>query len=86
MHAVGADGQRHVDPIVDEEERPPARGCGPKALGEREEGTSAEVLLAELHGREPRLERRLDDRHEVATAGPRPVGHEDESGDGTHRA
>jgi len=52
LHAVGADRGRDVDPIVDEEHRARVASRGAQALGEGEERSPVEILVAELQGRQ----------------------------------
>ena len=84
MDAVGAHRERHVDPVVHEEERARPRGRGPELLGDLEELPAGQVLLAELDGGEPGVERRGHDRDELPSLRRVAVGHEDEGRNRRH--
>ena len=75
MHAVGADGERHVDPVVDDERNAHGLQQRPADLGELSGGGGLE---AELDRGDAPLLRRPDQRHEVPPTDERIVRDEHE--------
>jgi hypothetical protein len=74
---VGADRQRHVEPVVDEERTAARPTDREQPLGQPDERRRLELLLAQLHQRRPVGDAGQRRRHhvaEVATAGRAAVG------------
>jgi hypothetical protein len=81
MHAVGSDRERDVEPVVHEERRAARRRGRAQPLGERQQRPPGEILLAELHRRQARVERAGDDVHQIAIAHGVAIGHQDQRRD-----
>ena len=65
---VGADGQRHVDAVVDDQEGPAVERERAEPAAQEGEVGGAEVLLAHLDSRQAGREALANDRGEVAAA------------------
>src|SRR5206468_8675450 len=69
LDRVGADGQRDIDAVVDDQERLAVEREGTEAPAHEGEVGGAEVLFTHLHGRQPGREAVADDRGELAATG-----------------
>ena len=78
LDGVGADRQRDVDAIVDDEQRLTVQGQRAEATADEGQVRRAEILLTDLNGGQARRQALTHDRGEVAAAGLGAVGDETE--------
>jgi hypothetical protein len=68
LHGIGADGQRHVDAVVDDQEGAAIEREGAQPAADEGQVGGPEVLLAHLNGRQTRRQAVAHDRGEIAAA------------------
>jgi len=78
LDGVGTDGQRDIDPVVHDQERPAVERQRAEAPAHEGEVGGPEVLFTNLDGRQAGREALADDRGEVAAAGLGAVSDETE--------
>lgn len=79
LHGVGADGQSDVDPIVHDQLGAVLARRAPDLAAERRQVSGAEVLLANLNGRQPGRQAFPHHRDQISPARLRAVGDQAET-------
>ena len=75
MHAIGAAGQRHVNPIVDEQRHPERPKPGLERPRTFDEGARSEGFFAQLNAGDAAPHRGFDHRQNAARAAQGAVGY-----------